>query len=78
MLEDKIQNSGKFLFRFSREGDVMDQRSGDGRVSGRSKVIADARIASALNEIIQNSYFKKKDRKLRKKIGSFAEDRSLT
>ena len=52
----------------------MDQRSGDGRVGGRSKSsrsiqgythlpkfeILDARIASALNKIIQNAYFKKK------------------
>ena len=53
----------------------MDQRSGDGRFGGRlKKIIAlnsgllkfpdfemlDARIASALNKIIQNSYFKKK------------------
>ena len=43
----------------------------------------DARIASALNKIIQNSHFKKKrsvwrNRKLRKRICSFAEGRSLT
>ena len=52
----------------------MDQRSGDGRFIGRFYNIAlksgvysfleyemlDARIASALNKIIQNSYFKKK------------------
>ena len=41
----------------------------------------DARIASALNKIIQNSFFKKKvslrSRKLKKKIDSFAEDTSL-
>ena len=34
MLEDKIQNPGKFLFRFSLGGYVMDQRSEDGRFSG--------------------------------------------
>ena len=38
-----------------------------------------ARIASALNKISENSFFRKRsvwrDRKLRKKIGSFAEDR---
>ena len=54
----------------------MDQRSGDGRCSGRFKShraqsmqgfshfpnidMLDARIASALNKIIQNSYFKRK------------------
>ena len=52
----------------------MDQRSGDGRVGGRLEIIAlhsgyshvpnfemlDAKIASALNKIIQNSHFKKK------------------
>ena len=52
----------------------MDHRSGDGRFGGRFKIIAlisrfshfpnfemlDARIASALNKVIQNSDFKKK------------------
>ena len=74
MLDDKIQNPSECLFWFSLEGTVMDQRSGDGRYSGRFKAshsiqgytnfpkfeISDARIASALNRIIQNSYFKKK------------------
>ena len=34
MLEDKIQNPSKCLFRFSLGGNVMVQRSGDGRFSG--------------------------------------------
>ena len=34
VLEDKFQNQGKFLFRFSRGCNVTDQRSGDGRLSG--------------------------------------------
>ena len=50
----------------------MDERSGDGRFIGRIKILAiagknfpnfemlDAKIASALNKIIQNSQFKKK------------------
>ena len=42
----------------------------------------DAKIASALNQIIQNSYFKKKsvwrNRKLKKSSDSFAEHRSRT
>ena len=42
----------------------------------------DARIASALNKIIQNSYFQNEvsleEMKAQKKIGSFAEDRLLT
>ena len=51
----------------------MDQRSRDGRIIGRIEVLAisfwekfsnfemlDARIASTLNKIIQNSQFKKK------------------
>ena len=65
----------KFLSQFSLGGNVLDQRSGDGRVGGRSKVIAlnsrffshfpkfqilDARIAFAPNKIFQNSYSKKK------------------
>ena len=75
MLEDMIQNPSKCLFRFSLGGNVMEQRSGDGRFSGRFKIIAfnsgffshfpnfemlDARIASALNKIIQKPNFKKK------------------
>ena len=34
VLEDKIQNPSKFLFRFSLGSYAMDQRSGDGRFSG--------------------------------------------
>ena len=34
MLEDKIQNPGEFLFRYSLGGNIMDQSSGDGRCSG--------------------------------------------
>ena len=33
-LEDRIQNPGEFLFRFSLGSNVMDQRNGDGRFSG--------------------------------------------
>ena len=45
--------------------------------------VPDAKIASALNKITQNSYFKKRrsvsrSRKLRKRIGFFEEDRSLS
>ena len=40
MLEDKIQDPGKFLFRFSLSCHVTDQRSGDGRFSGWMKIIA--------------------------------------
>ena len=40
MSEDKIQNPGEFLFRFTLEGCVMDQRSGDGRWVEKSKIIA--------------------------------------
>ena len=74
MLEDKIQNIGKCLFRFSLGGYVMDQRSGmvvsvDDFKSSRSIQgcthfrifeMLDASIASALNKIAQNFYFKKK------------------
>ena len=34
VLENKVQNPGEFLFRFSLGSYVMDQRSGDGRFSG--------------------------------------------
>ena len=40
MSKDEIRNPTKFLFQFSLGGDVMDRISGDGRVGGRSKVIA--------------------------------------
>ena len=95
MLEDKIQNLGKFLFGFPSEAmlwmkEVEMVDSVDDFKSSRSIMgnhfpkfeMLDARIASALNKIMQNSYFKKRsvwtNRKLRKRIGSFAEDRSLT
>ena len=73
MLEDKIQNPGECLFRFSIGGSVMDQRSGevdsvDELTSSRSVSaknfpnfeLLDARSASALNKNIQNSHFKKR------------------
>ena len=71
----------------------MDPRSGDGRFSGRiSRSIAgkdfpnfevlDARIASALNKIIQNYHFKKKvsleEQKAQKEDRFLREHRSLT
>ena len=73
----------------------MDQKSGDGRFSGcifkSSRSIAgkdfpnfellDARFASSLNKIIQNSNFKKKvslEEQKAQRIGCFEEDRSLT
>ena len=46
MLEDKIQNPSKFLFRFSLGSNVVHQRSGDGRIGGRFKIIA---LSSGLN-----------------------------
>ena len=48
MLEDKIQHPRKFLFRFSLGGNVMNQRSGDCRFGGRSKVIAFISISRIL------------------------------
>ena len=51
-----------YLFRFSLGCYVLDQRSGDGRLSGCIKIISsllDARIASAMNKIIQNFLLKK-------------------
>ena len=51
-------------------------------IISRNFEILDARLASSLNKIMQNSYFKKRSVRrnieLRKRIGSFAEDRSLT
>ena len=40
MLEDKIQNPRKCLFQFTFGANVMDQRSGDGRFSGRCYIVA--------------------------------------
>ena len=72
MLEDKIQNPGKFLFWFSSEAmswikevemvdsvNVQKKRSIKGTEFPNLEIL-DARIASSLNEINQNSYFKKK------------------
>ena len=60
----------------------MDQGSGDGRFSGPNFELLDARIASALNKIIQNSQSKRRsvwrNRKPRKRTGFYEEDRSLT
>ena len=73
LLEDKIQNWGMYLFTVPYGSYAMDQRSGDGWISGWSKIIAfcqrnsfpdfellDARIASALNKIIQDTRFRRK------------------
>ena len=74
----------------------MDQQSGDGRFNGGIEVIAircgqefpivemlDAKIASALSKIIQNSHFEEKvslhrSRKPQKSTGFYEEDRSLS
>ena len=72
MLEDKIQHRGKFLFWFSFGGllwikeaemvesvdDLKSSRSIKG-VHFPNFEMLDARIASALDNIIQNSYVKK-------------------
>ena len=73
MLEDKIQNPSECLFRFTLVSNVMDKRSGmvdsvEDFQSSRSIAgknfpnfeMLDAKVASALNKIIQNSHFKKK------------------
>ena len=57
-----------YLFTISYGSYAMDQRSGDGWIGGWSQIFAlyqrnswlDARIASALNKIIQDTRFKKK------------------
>ena len=72
-VENKIQNTGLKWFWFSVGSYVMDQRSGDGWFFGWAKSsrsvygkdfpnfeMLDAKIASALNKIIQNSQFNKK------------------
>ena len=74
LLEEKIQDWGMYLFTISYGSDALDQRSGDDRFSGCSVKssrsiegkefpnfeMLDARIASAVNKIIQNSHLKKK------------------
>ena len=94
LLADKFQNPGEFLLRFSLGGNVMDQRSGDGRLGGWSKILAinwrkvfpeilkcwtrellllwtrSSRIPTSRKRSVW------RNRKLRKKIESFAEDRS--
>ena len=58
VLEDKIQHPGEFLFRFSLGGLVKFSRSIEGKDFPNFEML-DARIASALNKIIQNTRFKK-------------------
>ena len=62
--------------------DLKSSRSIQGYIHFPNFEMLDARTASALNKTIQNANFRKKsvwrNGKLRKKIGSFAEDRSLT
>ena len=73
LLEDKIQDWGMYLFTISNGSYAVDQRSGDGWISGCSKSsfstrgirmpdfeVLDARIASALNRIIHHSHFKRR------------------
>ena len=73
LLEDKIQDWGMYLFTISNGSYAVDQRSGDGWISGWSKIFAfykrnsnarfdvlDEKIASALNRIIHNSHFKRR------------------
>ena len=63
LLEDKVQDRGMYLFTIPYGSNAMDQRSGDGWVSGWFKIfvidtgismpnfeVLDARIASALNK----------------------------
>ena len=61
--------------------DLRSSRSVKG-THGRDFELLDARIASALNKIIQNTRFKKKvsleEKTLTKKTVSFEEDRLLT
>ena len=40
VMEDKFQNRGMFLFQLSHGSYAVDQRSGDGRISGRSYDVA--------------------------------------
>ena len=94
MLEDKIQKPNDHLFWFSIGCHVMDQRSGHGWLMNwnpRDQLLErifpifemlDAKIASALNKIIQNSSSRRrsvsKNRKPKKTIGFYEEDRSLS
>ena len=97
MLEVKIRNPSKCFFSFSLGGNVMDQRSGDGRFGGRFlnhraqfNVILFSRILCCWMQELRPLWTRSsriptarkrsvwRNRKLRKRIGSFAEGRSLT
>ena len=52
MLEDKIQNPGEFLFRFSLGSNVMDQRSGDGLFFGRVENARD-QLGAVISRILK-------------------------
>ena len=92
MLEDKIQNPSKCLFRFSLGSHEMEVVGlVDGSTSSRSVwgsahlpnfEMLDTRIASALKQdhpefLLQKEKPVWRNRKLRKRIGSFAQGRSL-
>ena len=61
--KDQMQNPRKFLFRFSIGCFVMDNLKSSRSVAGNdfpNFEMLDAKIASGLNKIIQNSHFKKR------------------
>ena len=73
VLEDELQTGSMFLFQLSIGSDALDERRRGGRPvddPGTSQSIRghrfpnlellDAKIASSLNKIIQNSNFKKR------------------
>ena len=69
VLEDEIQNPGKLLFRFSLgcyvvdTVDSVDEIKSSRSIAGKdfpNFELLDAKIASALNKMIQDSQFKKK------------------
>ena len=91
----RFENLSDYLFRFSLGCCVMDQRGGDGWFTRGIEVLAirfwkefpkfemlDAKIASALNKIIQNSHLIQEEGQSRetestkKRIGFYEEDRS--
>ena len=93
MLEDKIHNPSKCLFRFSSEtrlwikevemvDSVDDLKTSHSIRSFPIFEKLDGRVASALNKIIQIPTSRKRsvwrNRNLRKRTVSFAEDRPLT
>ena len=80
-LLEKNQDRGVYLFKISYRSYAMDQRSGSYAIDSMPNFeVLDARIASALNNIIHNSHFKRRislEEQKAQKQDRFLSDRQI-